>query len=171
MLVTPIPWACRVWAVPFLSVLAPSERSHEERNQQHQTITDAAWQMLLHVARWLPERTLVVVADGTSAVLDFLGQVLSHVPTVSVITRLRLDACVDDPAPERTPTPKGRPALKGKPQPKLAQRLVDPQTVWHTQTLAWYAGTTREMEMATGTTLWYPSPCSPVAIRWVLIHS
>ena len=26
MLLTRIPWACRVWALPFLSVLAPSER-------------------------------------------------------------------------------------------------------------------------------------------------
>jgi len=72
MLLTPIPWAQRVWALPFLSVLAPSERYHEQRKMRHKTITDWAWQMILQVSRWLPGRRLVVVADGTYAVLEFL---------------------------------------------------------------------------------------------------
>src|SRR6266702_4082915 len=169
MLLTPIPWACRVWALPFLTVLAPSERYHQERNKRHKTITDWAWQMLLQVTRWIPGRSLIVVADGTYAVLDFLLKV-SRLPCVSVITRLRLDACLYDPAPQREAHKKGRPALKGKRQPKLAQRLQDPKTVWQKHTLSWYGGTTREMEIATGTALWYQSPVPPVAIRWVLIR-
>src|SRR5918911_2468596 len=40
MLLAPIPWARRVWALPFLTVLAPSERYHEERNLRHKTISD-----------------------------------------------------------------------------------------------------------------------------------
>jgi hypothetical protein len=169
MLLTPIPWACRVWALPFLTVLAPSERYHEERTMQHKTITDWAWQMILQVARWLPDRRLVVVADGTYAVLDFLLKV-SRLPKVCVITRLRLDACLYDPAPARQAGKKGRTALKGKAQPKLASRLTDPTTQWQKHTLSWYGGTTREMEIATGTALWYQSPVPPVPIRWVLIR-
>lgn len=65
---------------------------------------------------------------------------------------------------------RGRHALKGKVQPKLAQRLNDPTTQWQKQTLSWYGGTTREMEIATGMALWYQSPVPPVAIRWVLIR-
>lgn len=169
MLLTPIPWACRVWALPFLTVLAPSERYHEQRKKRHKTITDWAWQMILQVARWLPGRKVVVVGDGTYAVLDFLLKV-SRLPLVSAITRLRLDACLYDPAPEREAGKKGRPALKGKRQPKLAQRLQERETVWHKHTISWYGGTTREMEIATGTALWYQSPIPPVAIRWVLIR-
>lgn len=169
MLLTPIPWACRVWALPFLSVLAPSERYHEGRHKRHKTITDWAWQMILQVARWLPTRRLVIVADGTYAVLDFLLKV-SRLPSVSAITRLRLDACLYDPVPAPKPGKKGRAALKGKAQPKLAQRLTDPTTPWQTQTLSWYGGTTRQMEIATGTALWYQSPIPPVTIRWVLIR-
>lgn len=75
MLLTPIPWACRVWALPFLTVLAPSELYHEQRQMQHKTITDWAWQMILQVSRWLPTRRLVVIADGTYAVQDFLLKV------------------------------------------------------------------------------------------------
>lgn len=169
MLLTPIPWAQRVWALPFLTVLAPSERYHEERKMRHKTITDWAWQMILQVARWLPGRSLVIVADGTYAVLDFLRKV-SHLPGVCLVTRLRLDACLYDPAPMRQAGKKGRPALKGKKQPKLAERLTDPATSWKKQTISWYGGTTREMEIATGTAVWYQSPVPPVPIRWVLIR-
>jgi hypothetical protein len=169
MLLTKIPWACRVWALPFLTVLAPSGRYHEERHLRHKTITDWAWQMLLQVSRWLPGRSLVVVADGIYAVLEFLLKV-SHLPHVSIITRLRLDACLYDPAPTREAGKRGRTALKGKAQPKLSQRLTDPATQWEKHTLSWYGGTTREMEIATGTALWYQSPVPPVAIRWVLIR-
>ena len=136
MLLTPIPWACRVWALPFLTVLAPSERYHEQRKMRHKTITDWAWQMILQVSRWMPARRLVVVADGRYAVLDFLLKV-SRLPLVSAIARLRLDACLYDPAPAREAGKRGRKALKGQPQPKLAQRLVDPKTVWQKQTLSW----------------------------------
>jgi hypothetical protein len=169
MLLTPIPWACRVWALPFLSVLAPSERYHEERKMRHTTITDWAWQMIGQVARWLPTRRLVIVADGTYAVLDFLLKV-SRLPSVCAITRLRLDACLYDRVPEREAGKKGRLALKGKRQPKLAERLHNPETVWQKCPVSWYGGTTREMEIATGTALWYQSPLPPVAIRWVLIR-
>jgi hypothetical protein len=34
MLLTPIPWALRVWALPFLTVLAPSKRYHAERHSK-----------------------------------------------------------------------------------------------------------------------------------------
>jgi hypothetical protein len=149
LLLTPIPWAKRVWALPFLTVLAPSERSHEERHMRHQTIRDWAWQMILHVRRWLPERQRVLVADGTDAVLAFLGKV-SRLGKVSVITRLRLDACLSDPVSSTT----RRKALKGQRQPKLSVRLHDQETHGQTRTLAWSGGTTRQMELATGTALW-----------------
>ncbi len=169
MLLSPIPWAQHVWAWPFLSVLAPSERSHEQRQMRQKTITDWAWQMIVHVTRWLPTRRLVIVADGTSAVLDFLLKV-SRWPSVCALTRLRLDACVDDPAPLQEVGKKGRRALKGKRQPRLAQRLSDPETVWLKCPVSWYAGSTPEREIATGTALWSHSPVPPVAIRRVLIR-
>jgi hypothetical protein len=169
MLLTPIPWAQRVWALPFLTVLAPSERYHQERKMRHKTITDWAWQMIVQAVRWLPGRSLVFVADGTYSVLEFLLKI-SRLPSVCAITRLRLDACLYDPAPARSAGKRGRTALKGQAQPKLAARLSDPTTLWQKHTLSWYGGTTREMELATGTALWYQSPVPPVAIRWVLIR-
>src|SRR5438128_11914065 len=46
MLLARIPWAQRVWALPFLTVLAPSERYHQERGQRHKKLTDWARQMI-----------------------------------------------------------------------------------------------------------------------------
>ena len=169
MLLTPIPWAQRVWALPFLSVLAPSQRSHEQRGKRHKTITDWARQMIRQLHRWLPERALVIVADGSYAVLEFLVQVTS-LPLVSVVTRLRLDAALYDPPAPGPAGKKGRPALKGQRQPTLAKRLADPQTVWQSRTVCWYGGITRTVEMATGTALWYHAGIAPLPIRWGLLR-
>jgi hypothetical protein len=64
MLLTPIPWASRAWALLFLTVRAPSKRAHEQSGKRQKTITDGARQMIRHLHRWLPERALVMVADG-----------------------------------------------------------------------------------------------------------
>jgi hypothetical protein len=169
MLLAPIPWAQRVWALPFLTVLAPSDHYHEQRHKKHKTIADWAWQMIVQVRRWLPDRRLVLVGDGNYAVLQLLLNV-SRLPQITAITGLRLDACLYDPPPARQPGKPGRTALKGQRQPKPSARLADPETQWQTQTISWYGGTPRQMEIATGTALWYQSPTPPVPIRWVLVR-
>src|SRR5215208_8379296 len=63
MLLVEIPWATRVWALPFLSALAPSERYAAKRGRRHKKLTEWAWQMLLVLRRWYPEREIVAVAD------------------------------------------------------------------------------------------------------------
>src|ERR687897_2305907 len=40
MLLPPIPWTGRVWALPFLTVLAPSERYARERGGRPKRLTD-----------------------------------------------------------------------------------------------------------------------------------
>lgn len=56
MLLVEIPWAQRVWALPFLTVLAPSERYSQQYKCRHKTLVDWARQMMLRVKRWLPRR-------------------------------------------------------------------------------------------------------------------
>ena len=169
MLLTPIPWAGRVWALPFLTVLAPSERYHDQRKKAHKTITDWARQMIRQVQRWLPERALVSVADGSYAVVEFLANLVRW-PHITLVIRLRLDAALYDPAPARQADKKGRPAIKGQRQMTLLKRLADPHTVWQKRTVAWYGGITRTVEIATGAALWYHPGIPPVAIRWVLVR-
>jgi len=40
MLLVEIPWAARVWALPFLSALAPSERYAAKRRKRHKKVTE-----------------------------------------------------------------------------------------------------------------------------------
>ena len=170
MLLAPIPWAKRVWALPFLTVLAPSQRYHAEREMRHKTLTDWARQLIAQVRRWLPNRAIVVVADSTYAVLELLASCIGLPTPVSMITRLRLDAALYDPAPPREKGKKGAPRKKGARQPTLKERLHDPTTLWERVTLAWYGRTTRSVDLASGTAVWYHAGKSVVPCRWVLIR-
>src|SRR5438874_731359 len=165
-----VPWAQRVWALPFFTVLAPSERYHQERGQRHKTLLDWGRQMLCQLRRWLPDRYLVAVADSTYAALDLLAACARLSNPVVVITRLRLDAALYDPAPARPPGTVGRPRKKGPRQPTLAARLEDPQTAWQAHTVRWYGGTARAIEVATATAVWYHRGLPPVSLRWVLVR-
>jgi len=170
MLLISIPWVQRVWALPFFTVLAPSERYSQQHRRRHKTLTDWGRQMIRQLRRWLPERRLIVVADSTYAVLELLACAARMINPVALITRLRLDAALYDPAPVRQPGTTGRPRKKGARQPTLLQRLVEPTTVWQRLSVAWYGGGTRTVELASGTAVWYHTGLPPVAIRWVLIR-
>jgi hypothetical protein len=168
MLLTPIAWANRVWALPFLTVLCPSERFYAQRGRRHHTLLERAWQSLQLVRRWLPGRALVFVADRSFAALEWLALV-ARLPGVSVITRLRLDAALYDPPPLREPGQRGRPRLKGKRRPTLEAVLADEKTQWTKLTVDdWYGEGPRAVEVATDTAVWYHTGKPPVAIRWVL---
>ena len=170
MLLTPLAWADRVWALPFLTVLCPSERFYAQQGRRHQTLTERAWQMIRLVVRWVPGREVVFVADSSFAALELLNKV-KMVPRASMITRLRLDAALYDPPPSRPPGTKGRPRLKGKRRPTLEAVLADERTPWTTVLVEqWYGEGPREVQVTTDTAVWYHAGKPPVAIRWVLIR-
>jgi DDE superfamily endonuclease len=93
MLLCEVSWANRIWALPFLTVLCPSERFYRERGLKHQTLVERAWQVIQLVVRWLPDRAVVFVADSSFAVIQLLKQV-SALDRASLITRLRMDAAL-----------------------------------------------------------------------------
>jgi hypothetical protein len=167
MLLAPIPWAGRVWALPFLTALAPSERFAREQGRRHKKLTDWARQLLVLVARWLPERRLIAVADSSYAAIELLAAICDR---LTMITRLRLDARLFDPPPPRRPGAMGRPRVSGARQPTLAERLGDPKASWRRVTVAgWYGRTERPIELISGTAIWY-HPGKRVPIRWLLVR-
>jgi hypothetical protein len=168
MLVVPVPWAGRAWALPFLTVLAPSERSARERGGRHKRLTDWARQVLLKAARWLKGRRVVAVADSSFAALELLGAVRRR---VVVVTRLRLDARLFAPPPPRTPRTIGRPRLVGERLPTLERRLNDRRTRWRRLVITgWYGGGERRVEVCSGTALWHHPGLPVVPLRWVLVR-
>jgi hypothetical protein len=169
MLLAPIPWARCVWALPFLTVLAPSERYYQARELRHKLLTDWARQMLIQVRTWLPNRLLVIVADSSYAALELLAAAQGLAQPVTMVTRLRLDAALYDPAPPQRKGQRDRPRKKGARQTTLAVRLADPTTVWSEHSVAWYGHSTRIVRLATGTAVWFHFGMPAVPIRWVLI--
>ena len=170
MVLAPLSWADRVWALPFLTALCPSERFYAQRGRCHQPLTARAWQIMRLVVRWLPGREIAFVADSSFAALELLDHVTT-LPRGSLITRLRLDAALYDPPPQREPGTKGRPRLKGKRRSTLEAVLTEEQTPWTPLRVAqWYGKGPREVEVATDTAVWYHTGKPPVPIRWVLIR-
>jgi hypothetical protein len=168
MLLAPIPWAQRVWALPVLTALAPSERYDSQRGRRHKRLTDWARQLLRQVARWLPGRTLVMVADSSFAAIELLSALTAH---MTCITRLRLDAQLYEPAPPRPRGTPGRPRKKGARLPTLSAVLVDRKTRWERLVVPrWYAQAARPIEIASGTAVWYHSGLPVLPLRWVLIR-
>ena len=128
MLLAPVPWAARTWALPFLTCLAPSERYMKKHRKHHKPVLDGARQMIFQAQRWLPNRTLVVVGDSAFSALEWLHAWVRQ--RITVVTRLRLDAALYEPAPFRPPGANGRPRKKGK-------RLATLRHVLNNQTTSW----------------------------------
>jgi hypothetical protein len=155
MLLTPIPWAQKVWALPVLTALAPSSWAR---------------QILLLIHRWLPDRNIVVVADSGYSVLDLLHVCQRLLNPITMITRLRLDAALYEPAPPRRKGQVGRPRRKGERLPTLAAVLADPSTTWCRTKTTWFEDQERCIEVTSGTAVWFHSGKAPVPIRWVLVR-
>jgi DDE superfamily endonuclease len=171
MLLVPIPFASRVWALPFMTILAASERYNTEHKKPHRKLTDWARVMLQTVQRWFPQRQLVVVADSAYAVIDWLAGLQKLSAPITVITRLRLDAALYKPMGQRKSGQKGRPGVKGIRLPTLAALLENPETVWtRIRVLNWYGQGDRAVEISSQTAVWYHKGIQPVQIRWVLIR-
>lgn len=168
MLVAEIPWAQRFWALPFLTVLAPSKRYAEKAGRRHKTTVDWARQMILQLCRWLPERQVIVLMD-----IAYTGQQLLEAlrRRVTVVAQIRLDSALYAPPPPRRPGQRGAPRRVGERLPKLSERLLDPLTQWkRIHASFWYGRRDIELEIATGTALWYYRGNPAVPIRWVLVR-
>jgi hypothetical protein len=154
-------------ALPFLTLLAPSERFYAGKPRSPKTLLDWARQAALQIHRWLPDRYIVLVADSAFAAVELLAAVRSR---VCVVTRLRLDANLFHfPQPKRKGP--GRPPIRGKPHKKLAAILKDRKLSWKRYRVSlWYGRTNRLVEIASGTALWYRGGVPPVPIRWLLVR-
>jgi hypothetical protein len=171
MLLIRVPWAMRIWALPFLTVLAPSERYYESSARKHKKLTDWARQMGIQMRSWLPDRKIILVADRSYAALELLNSLLTLVNPVYMVTQLRLDAALYEPAPQHERNPVGRPRKKGARLPRLRDVIENKQTVWQKITVDnWYGRGPTPVEITSDTAVWYHSGMPAVPIRWVLIR-
>jgi hypothetical protein len=172
MLLTRVPWSARLWALPFLTLLTPSERCSRGRGVRHKPLGHWTRQVILQLRRWLPGRRIVVIGDNNYSSIELFVRAAKC--RITLVTRLRLDAALYEPAPSpeehRRVQPRGRLPKKGPRLPTLKQRLEDPSTVWRRCALPWYGGKKREVDLLTGTAVWFRNGQPPVSIRWVLLR-
>ena len=107
-----------MWALPVMTALAPSERYYQARGRQPKTLTERASADDSSTAAVAAPAPLVIVGDSSYAALELLAACQALSEPVTVITRLRLDAALYEPAPPYAGM--GRPRKKG-------QRLPTPQ--------------------------------------------
>ena len=150
LVITP-PWTQRPWALPVLSVPAPTPEVSRRLGRRHKTVPQRARQMMLVVRRWLPGVEMTLIGDQTYSVHE-LGQACAR-GEVRLVAPLRMDAALYVPAPPRRPAPTGA-SVKGERLPQLAQVLKDAQTPWQRVRVRWYNGRRRELDVTSGTALW-----------------
>ena len=166
MLLTPLPWRPGIKALPFLTLLAPTERYAETRGLRHKKLTDWAKQGMLQIIRWLPDRKVIFVGDSSFATHELANSIRSH---ATLISRLRLDANLFTSPPKSQKL--GRPRVKGEALPKPESFLTTPNACWTKIIVSrWYDAEKRALEIISDTALWYRSGNPPTPIRWVLVR-
>jgi hypothetical protein len=166
MLLVPVPWARRVWALPFLTALCwPAKSPHQRR---HKTSVDWVRQMMKQVRRWLPERLLVLVVDGGFAAVALA--LACKKSAVVMVARLRLDAALYHSPTPPPPGKRGRKPTKGQRQRSLKVWAARSDTPWEKLESEWYGGARKVLWVFSRTALWYTPGWAPVAIRFVLVR-
>jgi hypothetical protein len=164
MILVPVPWSDRVWALPFLTALCWPEGAG--RRASHKSSIAWARQMMLQVRRWLPERELILVLDGGFAAVELARACQRH--GVTMICRLRLDAALYHPPGPQPLGKRGRKPKKGPRQRRLAEWAGRSDTPWVEVEVEWYGGRRKPMLVFSRTGLWHRRGQDPVAIRYVL---
>jgi hypothetical protein len=164
-----LPCATRPWALPILVALYRPPEWDRLHGRRHQTPAHLARLLLARLMRWFPQHHFIFVGDsgyGTSETARFCSK---HHRSLTLVSKFSGDAALDAPPPPRTRRTMGRPRVKG-------QKLASPQEVVANTTtrtrlmVAWYGGTMRDIEVATGTGHWYRSGEARVEVRWVYVH-
>jgi hypothetical protein len=167
MLIAHVPFARRHWALPFLTVLAPSENYHKKHNRRHVTTIDHAVRMVRIVRKWLKNRSIVFVVDGAYAAFKLLNL---QTEQVTFVTRLPITAALYKLPPRRKKHAPGRPRIKGDRLPSARQPLADNTTCWQRTTVSWYGSQRCRVKLCSGISIWYSKDGEYAKVRWVLIN-
>ena len=168
LVVTPS-WTTRCWALPVLSVPAPTPQVSERLGLETQERRPVGTPDDPGGTLWrLPQVAITVLGDQAYSVVE-LGHACRRCG-VRLIAPLRLDAVLHEAPPPRQPGTRGRPRRKGRRLPTLAERLDDAATPWQALRVRWYDGRVRRLQISSGAALWYRSGQPVLPLRWVLVR-
>jgi DDE superfamily endonuclease len=118
--------------------------------QRHKTPAHIARLLLACLVRWFPARHCILVGDSGDGTSETARLCSTHRQHLTLVRTCYGDVAWYEPPPPRTRRTMGRPRVKG-------QTLASPQEVVATPvtrtrlTVAWYGGSTRDIEVVTGT--------------------
>lgn len=171
MLLVPVPWSTRVWALPFLTVLVapqPKKAKDQKPRRRHKSYVDWTRQMLKQVMRWQPSRRLILIGDGAFTAIELV--LACRRLGVLLISRLHWNAALyhwpdKSSASKRGPKPK-----KGKRQRPLKTWAKRSDTPFKSYELTWYGGKRKKRLLFSRTALWHRVGYDPVPIRYVIVR-
>lgn len=161
-------WCQRTLALPFFTVLVPSEEGNKKNKRKHKTLQHWTCQIIMQIRRWFPTRKIILTADNEFATAEIA--MTSSKQKITFVSRLKLNARLFY-FPFRNTM--GRPRNKGHRLPEIATILSDPNVNWETKEVAWYGGIHKKIHYITSTCLWHVMTHSsnPIPIRYVLIKN
>lgn len=162
------------WSLPFLSyLLTPEKPLTSSRNEadlqgkkRHKKMTKITCQFILQIRRWMGScREIVIVADSAFCCREICRTCIKY--NVIFCTQLRLDASLYDFPPQKNGK-RGRPRVVGERLPSLETLVTDKNQKWIRLKAPWYSGRSKDLDVLTGTCLWYHNTVGGVPIRWVI---
>jgi len=172
MLLTNLPWleAGIVWALPFLTVLCPSEKFYTQQGKKVKKLTDFARQMIIWLGRKKAclQRPICLVGDGSFATLQLFQQ--SKQSQISMIARMKLNSRLYELPSEPCPNKPGPKSPVGERLKKMEELLNDKDTKWQSVTFSnWYGNQNKEMLLTSGIAIWRKSNTEIIQVKWVLL--
>ncbi len=165
-IVVKFPWARCPWSLPIMAALYRTEKLDKAEGRRHKTPSELARQMLAALIHWFPERNFILTGDGGYATVELAAFCSRY--RRPLVSRLRADAALYAPPPQRRPGCKGRPRVKGHRIDSPGQAARRKNAAWKNATVDWYGGGRRRVRLLSGTGLWY-NRGRAVPIRWVYV--
>ena len=166
-LVVQFPFTTRRWALPVLCALYRSKEQNQAEGRRHKTPAYLARQLLAVLIHWFPRRKFVFLGDGGFGSHALAGFCHRHRHHATLVSRCHPDAKLYAPPPRAKKV--GRPPIKGRklPTPRQGVKAHGSGT---RATVTWYGGSTRRVELVSGTGQWYRAGEGLVPMRWVHTH-
>ena len=173
MLLCELPWLERgiCWALPFLTVLCPSERYYLSRDRQPKKLTIFARQAIIWLGRQKSalQRKVYLTGDGSFATMELFMQASGA--DIGLIARMKLNSRMYAPPVQDRPKGKRGPIPPvGDRLMSMEERLADKGTCWQKVTFShWYGNRDKEMLLTWGVAIWRKDNSRLVKVKWALI--
>jgi len=161
------PFSERFFALPFMTVLEPSAKSDIVAKRRHKTTLQWTIQMLIQVVRWLKNTPVILVGDGGFACGALAWRCLKL--KITLITRLKMNACLYDFPSADEPSKRGRKKTKGARLYSFKEMIEMPDLGWTEIVIEGYGQKKKKLKYISNVSLWGADGFLPVPIKWVLV--